>query len=64
LVIPALFFVIPALSRDPLRTAVLGKGLWYALDPRVFARDDKRFMDVSTSSGLINKDLSLATFLS
>jgi hypothetical protein len=32
-VIPASFSVIPALSRDPLRTAVLCKRLWCKLDP-------------------------------
>jgi len=31
--IPALFVVIPALSRDPLHDADLCKGLWCELDP-------------------------------
>jgi len=30
---PGLFFVIPALSRDPERTAGLCKGRWLTLDP-------------------------------
>jgi hypothetical protein len=48
------FSVIPALSRDPLHAAGVCKGLWSALGSRVFARDDKSLMDVSTSSGRIN----------